>query len=81
MAPPECLKLCGSRLISRAEATSSYGSRTRHSPTAVEVAGRGPKLPFAIQAWGDPKILGRSSYVMIQHIDSHILVAFWSAPP
>ena len=60
MAPPECLKLCGSRLISRAEATSSYGSRTRHSPTAVEVAGRGPKLPFAIQAWGGPKILGRS---------------------
>jgi hypothetical protein len=38
MALPECLKLCGSRLINRAEATSSYGSRTRHSPTAVEVA-------------------------------------------
>jgi len=29
MAPPERLKLCGSRLISRAEATSSYGSTTR----------------------------------------------------
>jgi hypothetical protein len=49
MAPPECLKLYGSRLISRAEATSSYGSRTRHSPTAVEVAGRGPKLPVVFK--------------------------------